>query len=118
MHLSRLAEEMVYWSSQEYGFISLPDALCTGSSIMPQKKNPDVAELVRGKAGRTYGNLVNLLVTMKGLPLAYNRDMQEDKEPVFDTAKTLRDCVTGATLLVAGMKANEDRMRAACDDGF
>jgi argininosuccinate lyase len=118
MHLSRLAEEMVYWSSQEYGFISLPDALCTGSSIMPQKKNPDVAELIRGKAGRTYGNLVNLLVTMKGLPLAYNRDMQEDKEPVFDTAKTVRDCVTGATLLVAGMKANEDRMREACDDGF
>ena len=118
MHLSRLAEEMVYWSSQEFAFLSFPDALCTGSSIMPQKKNPDVAELIRGKAGRAYGNLVNLLTMMKGLPLAYNRDMQEDKEPVFDSARTVKDCLYGANLLLREMIVNEERMRAACDDGF
>jgi hypothetical protein len=118
MHLSRLAEEMVYWSSSEFRFLSLPDALCTGSSIMPQKKNPDVAELIRGKTGRAYGNLTNLLTLMKGLPLAYNRDMQEDKEPVFDSARTVKDCLTGAILLLRGMAVNEERMRAACDDGF
>src|SRR5512134_1579835 len=118
MHLSRLAEELVYWSSSEFGFVSLPDALCTGSSIMPQKKNPDVAELIRGKTGRAYGNLANLLTLMKGLPLAYNRDMQEDKEPVFDSARTVKDCLTGADLLLRGMAVNEERMRAACDDGF
>ena len=118
MHLSRLAEEMVYWSSSEFRFLSLPDALCTGSSIMPQKKNPDVAELIRGKTGRAYGNLTNLLTLMKGLPLAYNRDMQEDKEPVFDSARTVKDCLIGANLLLRGMAVNEERMRAACDDGF
>jgi argininosuccinate lyase len=118
MHLSRLAEEMVYWSSSEFRFLSLPDALCTGSSIMPQKKNPDVAELIRGKTGRAYGNLTNLLTLMKGLPLAYNRDMQEDKEPVFDSARTVKDCLTGANLLLRGMAVNEERMREACDDGF
>jgi argininosuccinate lyase len=118
LHLSRLCEDMVLWSSSEFGFLSLPDALCTGSSIMPQKKNPDVAELVRGKAGRTYGNLVNLLTVMKGLPLAYNRDMQEDKEPVFDSAGTVKKCLAGAALLLQGMAVNEERMRAACDDGF
>jgi argininosuccinate lyase len=118
MHLSRLSEEMVYWSSSEFGFLSLPDALCTGSSIMPQKKNPDVAELIRGKTGRAYGNLMNLLTIMKGLPLSYNRDMQEDKEPVFDSARTVKDCLAGADLLLRGMAVNEERMRAACDDGF
>jgi argininosuccinate lyase len=118
MHLSRLSEEMVYFSSQEFGFLSLPDALCTGSSIMPQKKNPDVAELIRGKTGRAYGNLLNLLTIMKGLPLAYNRDMQEDKEPVFDSARTVKECLAGADLLLRGMAVNEERMRAACDDGF
>ncbi len=118
MHLSRLSEEMVYWSSAEFGFLSLPDALCTGSSIMPQKKNPDVPELIRGKAGRAYGNLMNLLTVMKGLPLAYNRDMQEDKEPVFDSARTVKHSLIGAALLVQGMTVNEERMRAACDDGF
>jgi argininosuccinate lyase len=118
LHLSRLAEELVYWSSSEFGFVSLPDALCTGSSIMPQKKNPDVAELIRGKTGRAYGNLTNLLTVMKGLPLSYNRDMQEDKEPVFDSARTVKECLAGATLLVRGLTANEGRMRAACDDGF
>src|SRR4029079_4269186 len=87
-HLSRLAEEIVLWSSAEFGFISLPDEFATGSSIMPQKKNPDVAELVRGKTGRVYGNLMAMLTIMKGLPLAYNRDLQEDKPPLFDTAAT------------------------------
>ncbi|MGE5247719.1 MAG: argininosuccinate lyase [Verrucomicrobiota bacterium] len=118
MHLSRLSEELVYWSSQEFGFLSLPDALCTGSSIMPQKKNPDVAELIRGKTGRAYGNLLALLTVMKGLPMSYNRDMQEDKEPVFDSARTVKGALGGAELLLRGMKVNEERMRAACDDGF
>jgi argininosuccinate lyase len=118
MHLSRLSEEMVYWSAAEFGFLSLPDPFCTGSSIMPQKKNPDVPELIRGKAGRAYGNLMNLLTVMKGLPLAYNRDMQEDKEPVFDSARTVKESLIGAALLIRGMTVNEDRMRAACDDGF
>ncbi|GAB4229023.1 MAG: argininosuccinate lyase [Deltaproteobacteria bacterium] len=118
MHLSRIAEEMVYWSSSEFRFLSLPDALCTGSSIMPQKKNPDVAELVRGKTGRVYGNLLNLLTILKGLPLAYNRDLQEDKEPVFDSSRAVKDCLAGTNLLLRGMAVNEERMRAACDDGF
>jgi len=118
MHLSRLSEELVYWSSQEFGFLSLPDSLCTGSSIMPQKKNPDVAELIRGKTGRAYGNLVSLLTVMKGLPLSYNRDMQEDKEPVFDSGRTVKASLAGADLLLRGLSVNEDRMRAACDGGF
>jgi len=93
MHLSRIAEELVYWSSKEFGFAHISDAYTTGSSIMPQKKNPDMAELVRGKTGRVYGALVNLLTIMKGLPLAYNRDMQEDKVPLFDVVATTRQCV-------------------------
>ncbi|MBI5418786.1 MAG: argininosuccinate lyase [Deltaproteobacteria bacterium] len=118
MHLSRFSEEMVYWSSAEFGFLSLPDSLCTGSSIMPQKRNPDVPELIRGKTGRCYGNLLNLLTIMKGLPLSYNRDMQEDKEPVFDSARTVKESLIGAALLIQGMVVNEERMRTACDDGF
>jgi argininosuccinate lyase len=118
MHLSRLAEEMVTWSSSEFGFLSLPDAMCTGSSIMPQKKNPDVPELIRGKAGRTYGNLMALLTLMKGLPLSYNRDLQEDKEPVFDSTRTVKESLIGAALLLEGMAVDEKRMRNACDDGF
>jgi argininosuccinate lyase len=118
MHLSRLSEEMVLWSSAEFGFISLPEAMCTGSSIMPQKKNPDVPELIRGKTGRAYGNLLSLLTLMKGLPLSYNRDMQEDKEPVFDSVRTVKECLNCAALLVQGMAVDEKRMRAACDDGF
>ena len=98
-HLSRLAEEIILWSSQEFGFIELDDAFSTGSSIMPQKKNPDMAELIRGKTGRVYGNLIGLLTTLKGLPLAYNKDMQEDKEGMFDTVKT----VTGSLRIFAGM---------------
>ena len=93
VHLSRLADELVLWSSQEFGFIELPDGYCTGSSMMPQKKNPDVPELIRGKTGRVFGHLQALLTIMKGLPLAYNRDMQEDKIPLFDTADTVKASV-------------------------
>ena len=103
MHLSRLAEEIIIWNSQPFSFIDLPDAFCTGSSIMPQKKNPDVAELVRGKTGGVYGNLTALLVMMKGLPLAYNRDMQEDKKPVFESLDTAGASLKLMAGLVAGM---------------
>ncbi len=90
MHLSRLSEDLVLWASSEFGFITIGDAYTTGSSLMPQKKNPDVAELTRGKTGRLYGNLLSLLTTMKGLPMTYNRDMQEDKQPVFDSVDTVK----------------------------
>lgn len=117
-HLSRLGEEIALWSSREFGFVELDDSVATGSSIMPQKKNPDVAELVRGKTGRVYGNLVSLLTTMKGLPLAYNSDMQEDKERIFDSLDTAAGCLRAmATLLrTAGFRAN--RMRAATTGDF
>jgi argininosuccinate lyase len=116
VHLSRLAEELVLWSTAEFGFIELSDAFATGSSLMPQKKNPDVPELVRGKAGRAIGNLVTLLTVMKGLPLAYNRDMQEDKEPVFDSAATLRDSLEVMQGTVATLRVDAARMRQAADD--
>jgi argininosuccinate lyase len=116
VHLSRLAEELVLWSSAEFGFVELADAYSTGSSLMPQKKNPDVPELVRGKAGRTIGNLVSLLTTMKGLPLTYNRDMQEDKEPVFDSAATLRDSLEVLAGAIATLRVDTERMRAAALD--
>src|SRR5690625_5749920 len=93
IHLSRMSEELILWSSQEFGFIRLPDSHTTGSSIMPQKKNPDVSELIRGKTGRVYGSLMGLLTVMKGLPLAYNKDMQEDKEGVIDSTLTLLTCM-------------------------
>ena len=118
MHLSRLAEELVLWSSDEFGFIDLPDAFCTGSSIMPQKKNPDVPELVRGKTGRVYGSLMALLTVMKGLPLAYNKDMQEDKEPVFDAADTVRGCLAAMSGLLAGLMPRADAMRSAARGGY
>ena len=111
MHLSRLAEEIILWSSTEFGFVELDDAYATSSSIMPQKKNPDVAELARAKAGRVYGNLLGLLTVMKGLPLAYNRDLQEDKEGLFDTADTLLASLEVVTGLVKTMKVNAARMR-------
>jgi len=114
--LSRLAEELVLWSTAEFGFVELSDAYSTGSSLMPQKKNPDVPELVRGKAGRTVGNLVSLLTTVKGLPLTYNRDLQEDKEPVFDTAATLRDALEVTAGAVATLRVRIGRMRAAAED--
>jgi argininosuccinate lyase len=118
MHLSRLAEELVLWSSADFAFIDLSDGFCTGSSIMPQKKNPDVPELVRGKTGRVYGNLVSLLTLMKSLPLAYNKDMQEDKEPLFDTIDTVRGSLKVFAEMIAQMRVNAARMRAAATRGF
>ncbi len=116
VHLSRLAEELVLWSTAEFGFVELADAYSTGSSLMPQKKNPDVPELVRGKAGRAIGNLVALLTVLKGLPLTYNRDLQEDKEPIFDTARTLRDSLEVMAGAIATLRVDAGRMRAAADD--
>jgi argininosuccinate lyase len=118
MHLSRLCEELVLWSSDEFGFVKMDDAYATGSSIMPQKKNPDAAELVRGKTGRVYGDLVGLLTVMKGLPLAYDKDMQEDKEGVFDAAATLDGCLRVTTGMVATLSFDEERMRAGAHGGF
>ena len=117
VHLSRLSEEIVLWSSQEFGFISLSDSFSTGSSIMPQKKNPDFAELIRGKTGRVVGDLVQLLVTVKGLPLAYNKDLQEDKEGALDAAHTLDQCLTVMTGMVSTWTVNADRMRAVMHRG-
>ncbi len=117
MHLSRCCEEVILWMSPAFGFISLPDELCTGSSIMPQKKNPDVAELIRGKSGRVIGHLNSLLLLMKGQPLAYNRDNQEDKEAVFDALDTTLQCVKAMTLLVAGMSPNPGRMLELASQG-
>ncbi|MFQ5416304.1 MAG: argininosuccinate lyase [Myxococcota bacterium] len=116
VNLSRLAEELVLWSSSEFGFIELADGYSTGSSLMPQKKNPDVPELVRGKVGRAIGNLVTLLTVMKGLPLTYNRDMQEDKEPVFDSAATLGDCLEVMTGTIATLRIDAQQMARAADD--
>lgn len=118
VHLSRLAEELVLWSSAEFGFIELPDRYCTGSSMMPQKKNPDVPELVRGKAGRIFGHLQALLAMMKGLPLAYNRDLQEDKAPLFDTVDTVKASLEVCAAMVEGIKIQPERMAAAARDGF
>lgn len=113
MHLSRLCEELVFWSAPEFNFIQMSDSVTTGSSIMPQKRNPDVAELVRGKTGRVYGNLFSLLTLMKGLPLAYNRDLQEDKEPLFDTCDTVRLSLEGVIEMLSSMKVNRENMRKA-----
>ncbi|MBD8976173.1 argininosuccinate lyase [Veillonella magna] len=118
MHLSRLSEELILWSSTEFGFIELDDAHCTGSSIMPQKKNPDVCELVRGKTGRIYGHLLGLLTTMKGLPLTYNKDMQEDKEGIFDAEDTLHFALSINAAMLRAMKVNGARMRAVLQDDF
>ena len=118
MHLSRWCEELVLWMSQQFRFIHLPDAYCTGSSIMPQKKNPDVPEIVRGKAARVIGHLSGLLVLMKGQPLAYNRDNQEDKEALFDAADTLTDCLAVITEIVRAMEPDAEVMRAAAEEGF
>ncbi len=118
MHLSRFSEEIVLWSSFEFRFIELDDAFSTGSSIMPQKKNPDMAELVRGKTGRVYGDLVSLLVTMKSLPLAYNKDMQEDKEAAFDALDTVKACLSVFTPMISSMKVRADRMLDAAKGGF
>lgn len=118
MHLSRFADEIVMWASQQFGFIELPDAFATGSSMMPQKKNPDVAELVRGKTGRLYGNLVSLLTTLKGLPLSYNRDLQEDKAPVFDSVDTVRASLEVLSAMVPRLRVRTDRLHAAASAGY
>ena len=117
-HLSRLSEELILWSSQEFGFIELSDDFTTGSSIMPQKKNPDMAELCRGKTGRVYGDLMALLTTLKGLPLAYNKDMQEDKESVFDACETVKACLEVFTPMIQSMKVNADAMLQSAKKGF
>jgi len=118
MHLSRLCEEFIIWSSAQFDFISLPDSLCTGSSIMPQKKNPDIPELVRGKTGRVNGNLIALLTIMKGQPLAYNKDNQEDKEPLFDTVNTLKDCIHIFTQMIVKVKTNRKNMYESALKGY
>jgi argininosuccinate lyase len=118
MHISRLAEELVLWSSSEFGFVELDESYTTGSSIMPQKKNPDVAELARGKAGRVYGQLVALLTTMKGLPLSYNRDMQEDKEGFFDTVDSLLSTLKVLAGMIETLEVKSDRMMSALDRGY
>ncbi|OJF92194.1 argininosuccinate lyase [Alkalibacterium sp. 20] len=118
MHLSRLSEEVILWCSQEFKFVELDDAFATGSSIMPQKKNPDVAELVRGKTGRAYGNLQTLLTMMKGIPLAYNKDMQEDKEALFDSVSTVKLALSAMIPMIDTMEAKKDRMREAASKGF
>ena len=118
MHLSRFSEEIIIWNSNEYGFVELDDAYSTGSSIMPQKKNPDIAELVRGKTGRVYGALMSLLTTMKGLPLAYNKDMQEDKEFTFDAIDTTKGCISLFTGMIDTMSFNKDNMESSAKNGF
>jgi len=117
-HLSGWAEEWVLWSTQEFSFLALPDAICTGSSIMPQKKNPDVLELIRGRSARVIGALNTLLVLIKGLPLAYNRDLQEDKEPLFDAFDTVEACLELAAVVVEGATLRADRIAARLDEGF
>jgi argininosuccinate lyase len=118
MHLSRFSEELILWSSTQFNFVELSDAFCTGSSIMPQKKNPDVPELIRGKTGRVYGHLMNLLTLMKGQPLAYNKDNQEDKEPLFDTVDTLKSCLQIYADMIPTLKVNSEAMRLAAYHGF
>ena len=118
MHISRLSEEIILWSSQEFAFVELDDAYSTGSSIMPQKKNPDVAELSRGKTGRVYGSLMTLLTVMKGLPLAYNKDIQEDKEAIFDAVDTVLLCLPALTGMLQTMTVRSDRMAQAAAGGF
>ncbi len=118
IHFSRLSEELVLWSSSEFSFITISDSFTTGSSIMPQKKNPDVAELVRGKTGRVVGNLMAILIVMKSLPLAYNKDMQEDKEPLFDTVDTLKTCTDVYTRMLGNIEIHKQRMYDACKEGF
>ncbi|MGA0909067.1 MAG: argininosuccinate lyase, partial [Burkholderiaceae bacterium] len=118
MHISRLSEELILWMTSRYGFVVLPDRFCTGSSIMPQKKNPDVPELARGKTGRVYGHLMGLLTLMKGQPLAYNKDNQEDKEPLFDTADTVLDTLRAFAEMIEGMQPQPKAMRQAALEGY
>jgi len=117
MHISRFAEELVIWSSQQFGFIKFSSDFTTGSSIMPQKRNPDFAEILRAKTGRIYGNLMAILTIMKGIPLSYNRDMQEDKEPMFDSVETVKISLAAFSEMFSAMKVNEDKMSEACGKG-
>ena len=118
MHMSRFCEEIIMWNSNEYRFVEIDDAYSTGSSIMPQKKNPDIAELVRGKTGRVYGALTSILTTMKGIPLAYNKDMQEDKELTFDAIDTVKGCLALFTGMISTMQFNKQNMEASAKNGF
>ena len=118
MHLSRLSEELVLWSSEEFSFVDLPDGFCTGSSMMPQKKNPDVPELIRGKTGRVYGHLFSIMTTLKGLPLSYNRDLQEDKEPLFDAMETVLECLTVSAELIQRLRIRRDVLTDTLQSGF
>ena len=118
MHLSRFCEEIIIWNSNEYRFVEIDDSYSTGSSIMPQKKNPDIAELIRGKTGRVYGALISLLTTMKGIPLAYNKDMQEDKELSFDAIDTVKGCISLFTGMIDTMKFNNQVMETSAKNGF
>jgi len=118
MHLSRFCEDLILWSSDEFGFVEISDAYTTGSSIMPQKKNPDVAELIRGKTARVYGDLFTLMTLLKGLPMTYNRDLQEDKEPLFDTVDTMKNCLTIFTEMIKHTKFKADTMYIAAKKGF
>ncbi len=118
MHLSRYCEELILWNTNEFSFIEMDDSCSTGSSIMPQKKNPDVAELIRGKSGRVYGDLVSILTVMKGIPLAYNKDMQEDKECIFDAVDTLKLCIPVFEKMISTMKINKEKMRSGASGGF
>jgi len=118
LHLSRLCEELIIWSTQEFGFIEISDSYATGSSIMPQKKNPDIPELIRGKTGRMYGNLISLFTMMKGLPLAYNKDMQEDKEPLFDTVDTVEETLTVLSLLLREITFRRENIKMAVEKGY
>ncbi len=118
MHMSRFCEEIIIWNSNEYQFVEIDDAYSTGSSIMPQKKNPDIAELVRGKTGRVYGALMSLLTTMKGIPLAYNKDMQEDKEVAFDAMDTVKNCLILFTGMLRTLKFRKERMAESAMNGF
>jgi argininosuccinate lyase len=118
MHMSRFCEDLIIWSTDEFQFVEISDAFTTGSSIMPQKKNPDVAELIRGKTGRVYGNLVSLLTVMKGLPMTYNRDLQEDKEPLFDTVDTIKRCLEILSSMIKSVKFNRVKMLEEASGGF
>jgi argininosuccinate lyase len=118
MHLSRFCEDLILWSSDEFGFVEISDAYTTGSSIMPQKKNPDVAELIRGKTARVYGDLFAIMTILKGLPMAYNRDLQEDKEPLFDAVDTVKDCLAIFTEMIKHTKFNTAKMYLAAKGGF
>lgn len=118
MHMSRYCEDLILWSTDEFAFVEIADSFATGSSIMPQKKNPDVAELIRGKTGRVYGNLIGILTVLKGLPMTYNRDLQEDKEGLFDTVDTLQSCLEILTEMVKCLRFNKTHMKRAASGGY